>query len=169
MAPNRTRVVGLRRSRAPKTVSGTTMPVTSSITIPVANSTPKSWIIGTREIRIARNAIIADTVATTIGGPSRRSVSANGSTPGSRTHSSSTRLWIWIANSTPIPIRIGRPEIVTSDKLPPRKPNSPKPHRIPRITAGRGKRRHRTRNTRSSTTIITAKAIAPRLNIPPWR
>ena len=64
----------------------------------------------------------------------------------SSTTSSSTRLWIWIAKSIPSPIRIGRPEIVTSDRsMPDPTQDRERPDHAD-STASSGSRRQRTRN-----------------------
>ena len=96
------------------------MPTISNTTMPTISITPKLRIIGTCETCSAMNASTAATVATTRAGPTFASDSAIGWASLSSTTSSSTRLWIWMAKSMPNPIRIGRPEIVTSESSTPR-------------------------------------------------
>ena len=161
--------VGRWYSRAPSADTVTTMPVIISITTPIDNSTPKSRIIGTSEMRSAKNATTAVMTAATSGGPRLDTDSLIGCGSRSRTTSSSTRLCNWIAKSMPRPIRIGRPEMVTNDRLMPNRPMNENAQTTPMITDRIGKRRQRTRKISASTATITARAIAPRVSIPPWR
>ena len=72
--------------------------------------------------------------------------------------SSSMRLWIWIAKSTPSPIRIGSPEIVTIVSGMPTKPISPNAETQPTSTAGSESSRQRARKTTNSTATMIATA-----------
>jgi hypothetical protein len=137
--------------------------------MPIDNSTPKSCTIGTFEIRTVRNAITAATVATSSGGPRWRIVSPNASGSRSTERSSSIRFCIWIENSMPRPIRIGRPAMVTSDSMVPVDPNAPNPHTTPTSMPTSGRSRHRTLNATSRITTITPTAMAPRVSMPPCR
>ena len=165
------RFLGGRRAplRAPINVVGTTTPAISRATMPIDSSTPKSCTIGTFEIFTVRNAMTAAIVAATSGGPMCNSVASNGLPECSRPRSSSIRFWIWIANSMPRPMRIGRPAIVTSDNLVPVKPNAPKPQAMPTTIPTSGSSRQRTLNATSRITIITSTAIPPSTNMPPCR
>ena len=162
-------VVGERRSRAPISVVGTTIPAINRATMPIDSSTPKSCTIGTLEIFTVRNAMTAAIVAATSGGPMCSSVASNGLPDCSRPRSSSMRFWIWIANSMPSPMRIGRPAIVTSDNFVPVNPKAPKPQTMPTAMPTSGSSRHRTLNATSRITIITSTAIPPSTSIPPCR
>ena len=162
-------VVRARYSRTPSTAVGTTTPTTRMMTMPTASITPKSRIIGTSETRITRNAATAAKVAATSGGPRLASVSWMGKRDRSRTTSSSTRLWTWMAKSTPSPIRIGRPEMVTSERSMPTSPRSENVQATAISTARSGSSRHRTRKVMRRTTAMIATAAAPRVSMPPWR
>ena len=74
-----------------------------------------------------------------------------------------------MAKSMPSPIRIGKPEMVTSDSFTPVKPKAPKPQMTPTITTTNGRNRQRTPNTSPRTKTITAKANRPRVSMPFWR
>ena len=137
--------------------------------MPTASSTLKSRIIGTFERRRAMNASTLVIAATRIGGPMLAAARASGWRSRPVRTSSSMRLWTWIARSMPNPIRIGRPEIVTSDRSIPIQPSAEKVHTTPTITASSGSRRRRTRNITTSTTTITARAITPSRAMPPLR
>ena len=147
-------MVGDLRSRAPITVIGITMPATSRAMMPIDKSTPKSCTIGTLEILTVRKAMTAATVAATSGGPMCRKVVSNGAPECSTVRSSSSRFWIWIANSMPRPIRIGRPAIVTNESLVPVNPNAPNPQTIPTTMPSSGSKRQRTLKATSRMTII---------------
>ena len=95
------------------------MAAAKSITTPTASRMPNSRIIGTCEASSARTAMTAATVATPSAGPMWMSVSAKASSGSSWRTSSSTRLWTWMANSTPRPMRIGSPAMVTSESWKP--------------------------------------------------
>ena len=130
-------------------VVGRTMPAISSATMPIESRTPKSWTIGTREIFTVRNAITAATVAVSSAGPMWSSVSANASRPWGAPRSSSIRFWIWMENSMPSPIRIGRPAIVTSDSFVPVNPKAPNPQMTPTTMPSNGSSRQRTGRRRA--------------------
>ena len=134
--------------------------------MPMASSAPKSWTIGTWEMRTVRKAMTAATVAATIGGPVRASVSPNGSAFRSSVRSSSMRFWIWMANSMPRPIRIGSPAIVTSDSFVPVKPKAPNPQMTPTTMPSSGSSRHLTPNVTTRMTVITNTAMPPSVSIP---
>ena len=156
-------------SRIPSADAGTTMPTITSTKMPIPSRTPKSRIMGTLEMRKATKATTAVKAAANNGGARLATVSAIGWASLSSTTSSSMRLWIWIAKSIPIPMRIGRPEIVTSDRSMPMRPRIENDQITPMTTAASGSSRHLTRNMTSSTIAISANAAAPRLSMPPWR
>ena len=79
------------------------------------------------------------------------------------------RFCTWMANSMPRPMRIGNPAIVTRDRLVPVNPNAPKPHSTPTAMPSSGSSRQRTPKATMRMTVMTATAIAPSVNIPPWR
>ena len=137
--------------------------------MPIDSRTPKSCTIGTFEIFTVRKAMTAATVAATSGGPMCRSVVSNGLPERSTLRSSSIRFWIWMANSMPRPMRIGRPAIVTSDSFVPVNPNAPNPHTMPTAIPTSGRSRQRTLKATSRITIITSTAIPPSTSIPPCR
>ena len=161
--------VGTRYSRMPSTAVGMTMPTATSTTMPMASITPKSRIIGTCETWSARNATTPLMVATMSAGARLACVSDIGCAAWSRTTSSSTRLWIWMAKSMPRPMRIGRPEIVTSERSTSMNPSRANDHATPMRTERSGSRRHRTRNSSRSTIAMTASAAAPSVSMPPCR
>ena len=162
-------VVGDLRSRAPMTVVGSTMPATSSATIPSERSTPKSCTIGTFEIFTTMKAMTAAMVAVSSGGPRWASVSPKGPLTWSMPRSSSIRFWIWIANSMPRPMRMGRPAMVTSDSLVPVNPKAPKPQATPTSIPASGSSRQRTLKATMRMTTITSTAMPPRVSMPPCR
>ena len=74
-----------------------------------------------------------------------------------------------MAKSMPTPMRIGRPEMVTSDRSTSMNPSMAKPQATPMMTESSGTRRHRTRNMTSRMSAISSRAAAPRVSIPPCR
>ena len=156
-------------SRMPTMAVVKTIPTTTRVTMPMASITPKSRIIGTCEISRARNATTPAMVATMSAGERLASVSAIGWGSRSSTTSSSTRFWIWIAKSIPNPMRIGSPEIVTSERSMPIRPSRANAQTTPMSTDASGSRRHRTRNISNRTSAITTSAAAPSVSMPPWR
>ena len=84
--------MGLVHSRMPSADAVMTMPTMTSTVMPIASRMPKSRIIGTFEMRNARNATTPVSVAANSGGARLASVSAIGWSSLSSTTSSSTRL-----------------------------------------------------------------------------
>ncbi len=136
----------------------------------MSSITPNCRIIGTREICIAKNPMAAATIAIASAG-ARCSVTRATSTRGAPCTrvSSSKRECIWIAKSTPMPMRMGRPEIVTRLSGIPMKPMIPNVATVDNTTHASERSLERTRKTKESTTIITSTASPPRDVMPPCR
>ena len=125
--------------------------------------------MGTWEINNARKASTPAMVATISAGARFASVSEMGCSALATTTSSSTRFWIWMAKSMPRPIRIGSPEMVTSDRSTLIRPRIENAQTTPTSTLKRGSRRQRTRNISNRITAMIASAAAPSLSMPPCR